>query len=157
MNSKKANISTEIPTHAMPFISEYKNVRGDGNCGYRAVAYHIYGLENQWKKVRKELYLHIESRLQFWMGVWHLSLEGALTILRNLNHYKSPCPQSCWMSMDYMGPVIATTYNVILVSLDRVQIGNLTYLPLYVAEAITTTNKLIGIAFLRDIEHFVAV
>ncbi|KAK1366295.1 hypothetical protein POM88_041856 [Heracleum sosnowskyi] len=61
------------------------------------------------------------------------------------------------MSMDEMGPVIATLYNVILVALDPIQMGTLTYLPLYVPEGIIGPEKLICIAFLRSYNHFVSV
>ncbi|XP_056697882.1 uncharacterized protein [Spinacia oleracea] len=39
----------------------------------------------------------------------------------------------------------------------RIQIGTMTYFPLYVPEGFTTTEKLIGVAFLRSCVHFVSV
>ncbi|XP_056685769.1 uncharacterized protein [Spinacia oleracea] len=150
-------ISAEIPVHVVPFIYEYKNVGADGNCGYRSVAHQIYGSEDQWRRVRMDLYLFLERRLEFWMVVWNQSQEGALSILRGLNYYEIPCPYDYWMRMDYIGPVIATTYNVTLGTLDPIQIGTMTYLPLYVPEGFTTPEKLIGVASLRSCVHFVSV
>ncbi|XP_056688707.1 uncharacterized protein [Spinacia oleracea] len=92
-SSREDPISLEIPVHVVPFIYEYKNVGADGNCGYRAVAHQIYGSEDQWRRVRMDLYLFIESRLNFWMVIWNQSQEGALNILRRINYYESPCPQ----------------------------------------------------------------
>lgn len=147
----------DIPPHVVPLIDKTHNVCGDGNCGYRSVAHHIYGSENQWKKVRKELYDFIESRLGFWVNAWHASAEEALVILERLNRYESPCGRIYWMAMEMMGPVIATFYNVILVSIDTMVLGNVTYLPLFVDEGITEPNRLIAISFLRDTEHFIPV
>ncbi|KAI5682570.1 hypothetical protein M9H77_03798 [Catharanthus roseus] len=40
-----------FPTFIYPFISNWKNVIGDGNCGYRVVADFLFGNEHQWPEV----------------------------------------------------------------------------------------------------------
>ncbi|WOH13019.1 hypothetical protein DCAR_0832528 [Daucus carota subsp. sativus] len=152
-------IPSEIPHFIVPYIHEYVNVLGDGNCGYRSVAHQIYGSEDQWRRVRMDLYDFIERRIDFWAKVWHKSIEEAWITLRKVNYCESPCPVEYWMSMDEMGPVIATMYNVILVGLHPIELkfGNLTYLPLYVPEGIVRPEKLICIAFLRKSNHFVSI
>ncbi|XP_074326621.1 uncharacterized protein LOC141664566 [Apium graveolens] len=151
------SILSEIPKFVVPYIHEYVNVSADGNCGYRSVAHQIYGSEDQWRRVRTNLHDFIEMRLDYWMKVWHTNLDEARMTLRRVNHCESPCSYEYWMSLDEMGPVIVTIYNVILVALDPIQMGILTYLPLYVPEGISSPEKLICIAFLRSSNHFVSV
>ena len=40
------SVPSEIPHFIVPYIHEYVNVLGDGNCGYRSVAHQIYGSED---------------------------------------------------------------------------------------------------------------
>lgn len=58
------------------------------------------------------------------------------------------------MSMDEMGPISTTMYNVILVALDLIQIVTLT---LYVPEEIIIPKKLINVSFLKIYNHFVSI
>ena len=156
-STKEEPIPSEIPKFLLPYIHEYVNVSADGNCGYRSVAHQIYGSEDQWRRVRTDLYDFIERRLDFWARVWIKSIDEAWTTLHKINYCESPCPRQYWMSMDQMGPAIATMYNVILVVLDQIQIGTLTYLPLYAPEGTTNPEKLICVTFLRKFDHFVSV
>ena len=156
-STSEESIPPEIPRFVVPYIHEYVNVSADGNCGYRSVAHQIYGSEDQWRRVRTELYDFIEGRLDYWMKVWHKSIDEAWITLRKVNYCESPCSHDYWMSMDEMGQVIATLYNVILVVIDPIQMGTLTYLPLYVQQGVTSPDKLIGIAFLRQYNHFISV
>ncbi|KAK1368378.1 hypothetical protein POM88_034470 [Heracleum sosnowskyi] len=128
--TKEESIPSEVPRFVVPYIHEYKNVSADGNCGYRSVAHQIYGSEDQWRRVRTDLHDFIESRLDYWTKIWHKSINEAWTTLRIVNYCESPCSYKYWMSMDEMDPVIATLYNVILVALDPIQMGTLTYLSL---------------------------
>ncbi|KAK1360023.1 hypothetical protein POM88_044497 [Heracleum sosnowskyi] len=59
----------EIPHFVVPYIHEYVDVSADENCGYRSVAYQIYGSEDQWRRVRTDLYDFLEGRLDYWMKV----------------------------------------------------------------------------------------
>ena len=106
-----------------------------------------------------DLYDFIKKHIDFWMKLWHKSIEEAWITLRKVNYSESPSSVEYWMSMDEMGPVIATMYNVILVALHLIelQLGTFTYLPLYVLEGIIRPEKLICIAFLRKSNHFVSV
>ncbi|KAK1362299.1 hypothetical protein POM88_046773 [Heracleum sosnowskyi] len=154
--TKEESIPSEVPRFVVPYIHEYKNVSVDGNCGYRSVAHQIYGSEDQWRRVHTDLHDFIESHLDYWTKIWHKSIDEAWTTLRMVNYCESPCSYKYRMSMDEMGPVIATLYYVILVALDPIQMGTLTYLPLYVPEGIIGPEKLICITFLRSYNHFVS-
>lgn len=48
-------------------------------------------------------------------------------MLRRVTYCKSPYLYEYWMSMEDMGVVIATIYNMILVVKDSVQMGTLIY------------------------------
>lgn len=94
------------------------DVLGDGNCGYRSVAHQIYGSEDQWRRVRNEAYDFIEGRLDFWMKVWNKNIDQVWSKLQKIGYCESPCSVEYWMSLDEMGPVIATLYNIVLVAID---------------------------------------
>ncbi|KAK1364239.1 hypothetical protein POM88_039800 [Heracleum sosnowskyi] len=111
----------EIPHFVVPYIHEYVDVSADGNCGYRSVAHQIYGSEDQWRRVRTDLYDFLEGRLDYWMKVWHKNKNETLSTLHKVNYCESPCSYEYWMSMEEMGPVIAIMYNVILVAIDPIQ------------------------------------
>ncbi|XP_074337087.1 uncharacterized protein LOC141674265 [Apium graveolens] len=153
----KESIPSEIPKFVVPYIHEYVNVSADGNCGYRSVAHQIYGSEDQWRWVRTDLHDFIETHLDYWMKVWHKNLDEVRMMLRRVNHCESLCSYEYWISLDEMGPVIASIYNVILVVLDPIQMGTLTYLPQYVPEGISSPEKLICITFIRSSNYFVFV
>jgi hypothetical protein len=41
-------------------------IEGDGNCGFRSVAFTIYGDQNQWPRVRTEMLTHMQTYQGFW-------------------------------------------------------------------------------------------
>ncbi|GAA0155846.1 hypothetical protein LIER_13481 [Lithospermum erythrorhizon] len=45
----------QFPPYMLPYIENFTNVHGDGNCGLRAVALAIYGNADEWLRVRNDL------------------------------------------------------------------------------------------------------
>ncbi|KAI5680831.1 hypothetical protein M9H77_02058 [Catharanthus roseus] len=57
-----------FPGFTYQFIQNWKNVAGDGNCGFRVVSNFLFGDENHWIEIRKrmifDLWHHMAHRVQ---------------------------------------------------------------------------------------------
>ncbi|KAH1232699.1 Protein FAR-RED ELONGATED HYPOCOTYL 3 [Glycine max] len=110
------------------FIRDVVDVKANGNCGYRSIAALLGMGEDSWPLVRNELIKEL--------GRWsheYMNLFGGTERFEQLKlslHVDgfSKVSVDKWMDITEMGYVIASRYNVILVSLSREQ--NMTFFPL---------------------------
>ncbi|KAL5141614.1 Protein FAR-RED ELONGATED HYPOCOTYL 3 [Glycine soja] len=110
------------------FIRDVVDVKANGNCGYRSIAALLGMGEDSWPLVRNELIKEL--------GRWsheYMNLFGGTERFEQLKlslHVDgfSKVSVDKWMDITEMGYVIASRYNVILVSLSRQQ--NMTFFPL---------------------------
>ncbi|KAL5159182.1 Protein FAR1-RELATED SEQUENCE 5 [Glycine soja] len=96
------------------FIRDVVDVKADGDCGYRSIAALLGMGEDSWPLVRNEL---IKELGRFEQLKLSLLVDGF-----------SKVSVDKWMDITEMGYVIASRYNVILVSLSRQQ--SMTFFPL---------------------------
>ena len=103
-----------FPPFIIPYIGGITNVKGDGHCGYRAVALQIYGDEESWGRVRSECYTEVRDHQELYERV--LSWIPVSELLCKLAWYEPWVPEYYWMTLPEVGHIIATRYNVAFIS-----------------------------------------
>ncbi|KAH1265761.1 Serine/threonine-protein phosphatase 7 long form [Glycine max] len=122
-----------IPRRTMPMLDQFHlcihdsienivDIKADGNCGYRAIDALLDMGEDSWSLVRnhllKEMYINVFYGIdKFEELKWSLLVDGLSMVTMDK-----------WMNITDMGYVIASRYNVILVSLSLQQ--SMTFFPL---------------------------
>ncbi|XP_062089769.1 uncharacterized protein LOC133796314 [Humulus lupulus] len=143
-----------FPKGLQPYIKLVKNVIGDGNCGFRAIA-DLIGIidEDGWTKVRKDLLNEIESHLEHYRELY--GVHGRIDeLIHALSFFDVRAPRERWMTMPDMGHIIASCYNVVLFHLSKNQ--SLTFLPLRSMPLPLLSRKHIAIGFVNG-DHYVKV
>ena len=87
----------DVPSFLISYMDEWLDVEPDGNCGYRAVAHIIYGNQEHWLAVRRDLYTELYERYQLYVKVMG-GVERVNQILDSLDHWEGSAPYSKWMS-----------------------------------------------------------
>lgn len=133
------------------WIVETKNVKSDGHCGFRAVADQLGFTEESWGRIRGALLHELTTNQELYNNVFieHGRVEEVLQIL---DYYKEPAPKEHWFCLPEMGHLVASAFNVALVSLD-LQIS-MTYLPL--RTPIPSDPRMICIGFVNN-DHYIQV
>ncbi|KAL2946836.1 hypothetical protein AAZX31_20G038500 [Glycine max] len=103
------------------FIENIMDVKADGNCGYRAISALLGMSEDSWSLVRNRLL----KELSKWSDEY-INLFGGTERFEELRRSLlvdglSMVTMDKWMNIIKMGYVIASRYNVILVSLSLQQ------------------------------------
>ncbi|XP_028109337.1 uncharacterized protein LOC114308050 [Camellia sinensis] len=137
----------------IPFIKLMKDVDGDGNCGFRAIA-GLLGLgENDWVQVRHDLLLELNNHRDEYV-VLYGSHERVKELTHILLYFENSPSFDRWMTMLDMGHLIASFYNVVLYHLSLQQC--LTFLPLRSPPVTLADRRKIAIGFVNG-NHFVQV
>ena len=114
------------PDGLRPYIQHIKDVKADGNCGFRAIADLLGFGEDGWLRVRKDLLLELQCHSEHYSALY--AVEGRIDELTHTLSYFEDCPPyDRWMTMPDMGHLIASCYNVVLYHLSLQQC--LTFLP----------------------------
>ncbi|PIA29532.1 hypothetical protein AQUCO_05900042v1 [Aquilegia coerulea] len=141
----------KFPEFFWPFIVDSKNVDGDGNCGFRAVAACLeMDNENGWIIVRTDL----RGELIFFRDEYSRMFGGeeqVNALLDILDSFDSPCPAKNWFLLPYMGYLVASRYHCLLVSISLETC--LTFVPLRTAPS-GKQSQVIAIGHI-DGNHFV--
>ncbi|KAH1262581.1 hypothetical protein GmHk_02G005168 [Glycine max] len=110
-------------THGLPCdsIENITDVKVDGKCGYRAIVALLGMDEDSWSLVRN----HLHKELTRWSEEY-INLLGDIERFEELKHSLlvdglSMVTIDKWMNITDMGYAIASRYNVIVVSLSRLQ------------------------------------
>ncbi|KAG5544167.1 hypothetical protein RHGRI_016797 [Rhododendron griersonianum] len=109
-----------FPIGSRKYIEEIIDVKGDGNCGYRAIAVGLGHDENEWINIRKILFIELEHYFSLYEGTCG-DKELAEELRHKLNFYRSPAPKDRWMIMPEMGHLIASVFKVVVVFLSNHQ------------------------------------
>ncbi|XP_028057844.1 PKS-NRPS hybrid synthetase CHGG_01239-like [Camellia sinensis] len=142
-----------FPPMLIPFIKLMKDVDGDGNCGFRAIA-GLFGLgENDWVQVRRDLLLELNNHRDEYV-VLYGSHERVKELTHILLYFENSAGFDRWMTMPDMGHLIASFYNVVLYHLSLQQC--LTFLPLRAPPVTLADRREIAIGFVNE-NHFVQV
>lgn len=142
-----------IPSALRPYIQHIKDVKADGNCGFRAIADLLGFGEDDWVRVRKDLLQELQCHSDHYRTLY--GVEGTIAeITHALSYYDDCPPYDRWMTMPDMGHLIASCYNVVLYHLSLQQC--LTFLPLRSVPVPLLSRKDIAIGFVNG-NHFVEV
>lgn len=136
-----------------PFFKGVTDVCGDGNCGYRVIALHIYQNDNLWTTVRQDLLRELRLHRAIYSDLFGANLLTELEKSLKWFALGAFAPKQYWMTLPDMGLPIASCYNVALLSFS--ELGCLTYLPLFTPPP--TKRREIVIGFLPERAHFVKV
>ncbi|KAL5173741.1 Protein FAR1-RELATED SEQUENCE 6 [Glycine soja] len=110
------------------FIRDVVDVKADGNCGYRSIAALLGMREDSWPLVRNELLKELGRWSHEYMNLFGGTERFEQLKLSLLVDGFSKVSVDKWMDITDMGYVIASRYNVILVSLSQQQ--SMTFFPL---------------------------
>ncbi|KAJ1424222.1 Protein FAR1-RELATED SEQUENCE 6 [Sesbania bispinosa] len=125
---KQVTILDQLPSVLHLFIVRVDDVEADGNCGYRAIAASLGFGEDSWPVIRDEL-----SRELVHFRAQYIQLFGGVDRFNQLRmSLFVDCGKTVsvdkWMTLPDMGYVIASRYNLVLVSLSKS--GSMTFFPL---------------------------
>ncbi|KAL5190965.1 hypothetical protein HKD37_04G010299 [Glycine soja] len=110
------------------FIRDVVDVKTDGNCGYRSIASLLGMGEDSWPLVHNELIKELGRWSHEYMNLFDGTKRFEQLKLSLLVYGFSKVNVDKWMDITEMGYVIASRYNVILVSLSQQQ--SMTFFPL---------------------------
>nr|KJB31022.1 hypothetical protein B456_005G173000 [Gossypium raimondii] len=116
----------EIPDMFHPYITHVQDIRGDGNCGFRAISVCLGYGEDQWLYVRHQLLDELLSSYDVYARVF---TNGIDELRNSLCFSQSPAPAEHWMVMPMTGILIANRFGVILNYLTKR--GDITFFPLW--------------------------
>lgn len=144
----------KIPALFRNYISAIIDVLPDGHCGFRAIA-NIMGFgEDSWSRVRYDLLYELRQNIALYDKIF-LEHGRVAKVEDKLNYFENLAPKKYWMCLPEMGHLIATVYNVALVTLSTQ--SNSTFLPL--KTSVPQDPKIICIALvvINRQGHFVQV
>ncbi|XP_028126430.1 uncharacterized protein LOC114323155 [Camellia sinensis] len=135
----------------IPFIKLMKDVDGDGNCDFRAIAGLLGHGQNDYVKVKHDLLLELNNHRDKYI-VLYRSHERVEEPTHILSYFEDSPGFDRWMTMPDMGHLIASFYNVVLYHLALQQC--LTFLPLRSPPVTLADRREIAIGFVNG-NHFV--
>ncbi|XP_073220439.1 uncharacterized protein [Cicer arietinum] len=135
-HSSKNLLLTQFPDIIQPYIDDIFDVAADGNCGFRAIALLLGFGEECWSLVRKRLDQEIVSHVTPYDRLF----TGRIKEVRDslMISGLGVQPMDKWLSMPDMGYVIATTYNIILVTFGLT--FSMTFFPMRGSHSGSTKN-----------------
>ncbi|KAL5142514.1 PKS-NRPS hybrid synthetase [Glycine soja] len=145
----------QFPPFMHDFIEDVVDVKANGNCGYRSVSVLLGMGEECWAMMRSELIKELGKWSQDYIKIFGgTERYEQLRLSLHVNGLSKVCKDK-WMDITDMGYVIASRYNVILVSLSRQQ--SLTFFPLRSRPpADSATHRIICVGHVYG-SHFVQV
>ncbi|XP_028122753.1 uncharacterized protein LOC114319886 [Camellia sinensis] len=165
MHEKKQNVKTkyrtrtslpsayvgDFPPMLIPFIKLMKDVAGDGNYDFRAIA-GLLGLgENDLVQVRRDLLLELNNHRDEYV-ILYGSHERVEELTHIVSYFEDSPSFDRWITMPDMGHLIASFYNVVLYHLPLQQC--VTFLPLRSPLVTLADRHEIAIGFVNG-NHFV--
>ncbi|KAH1249409.1 Protein FAR1-RELATED SEQUENCE 5 [Glycine max] len=126
--ARKIPMLDQFPPFMHGFIEDVVDVKADGNCGYRSVSALLGVGEECWVVMRNELIKELGKWSQDYIKIFGGTERYEQLRLSLHVDGLSKVSMDRWMDITDMGYVIASRYNVILVSLSRQQ--SFTFFPL---------------------------
>ncbi|CAI9112987.1 OLC1v1013503C1 [Oldenlandia corymbosa var. corymbosa] len=95
----------------IPYITGYVDVLGDGNCGFRVMASHLFGSEHQWHNARRIGADELEERPNLYDFFFKRDIPKHVHRIR---WYESPCSEDHYMItfMDLL--IYAIRFNIVI-------------------------------------------
>lgn len=143
----------DIPKVLHPYITNIQNVKGDGNCGYRALAVCL-GLDEDryYEYIRQMMREELQSRYDIYANIF---VRDVNSLYQDLCFFGSPCPEVHWMKMPEAGVLIANKFGVIVHSLSMS--GSTTIFPFWSGPEEIQHHRALTIALVNDENHYVMV
>ncbi|KAI5659884.1 hypothetical protein M9H77_28677 [Catharanthus roseus] len=132
------------------FILNWKNMVGDGNCGFRVVSNFLFRDENHWVEIRRKMCFDLHHRMNVYVQMFG-SVERVTELIRRTNWEEGSASADYWMDTPDHLYVIANTFNLCVVFLAR--LGSTTVLPL--VSNIDGNAGAIFIEFIEEQQHFI--
>ena len=144
-----------IPKWLHEHVHGFWEIRSDGHCGFRSIAHGLGWGQDRWGQVRKGMMNIIGDEAGLLQAHWGSN-----------SYYEMKCMLNCfddwadpyyWFSLPDMGAIVATAFNVALVSIGLN--NSFTYLPVKAAVGHDPAQKLqmVAILHLHKEKHWVAV
>ncbi|KAI5649533.1 hypothetical protein M9H77_35538 [Catharanthus roseus] len=92
-------------------ILNWKNVVGDGNCGFRAVSNFLFGDENHWVEIRRRMCFDLHHHMNLYVQLF-ASVERVTELIRQTNWEEGSAPADYWKDTPDHLYVIANTFNL---------------------------------------------
>jgi len=108
-----------------PFIEKILDVKGDGNCGFRAIAESIGLTEESHVMERRTLIRDVKDHSSDYMRIYR-GEEHYNCILNGLHPPENGSgitPPDEWLTFPNMGYIVATYYNRVVVEITSLEIG----------------------------------
>ncbi|PPS16233.1 hypothetical protein GOBAR_AA04341 [Gossypium barbadense] len=128
-----------------PYITHIQDVRGDGNCGFRAIYVCLGYGEDQWLYVGHQLLDELLSSYDIYARVF---TDGIDELRNSLYFSQSSAPAEHWMVMPMTGVLIANKFVVIFNYLTKR--GDITFFPLWRGPEHFQYHHAISIAHVYD-------
>ncbi|XP_076939181.1 uncharacterized protein LOC143607715 [Bidens hawaiensis] len=130
-----------------------KNVKGDGNCGFRAIAVCL-GLdeEKSYEYIRQQMREELQNRYDIYKDMF---VRDVNSLYHDLCFFGSPCPEEHWMKMPEAGVLIANRFGVIIHSLSMS--GSTTIFPFWSGPEESQHHRALTIALVFGETHYVMV
>nr|KAJ0208461.1 hypothetical protein LSAT_V11C500230070 [Lactuca sativa] len=145
-------LMNEIPYEFHPYVTNIQNVRGDGNCGFRAIATCLGYSEDIWRQIRLDLQNELLAHPAEYAQIFYYDLN---TIHHSFDFNGSHfAPKDRWLIMPVTSFLIANKYNVIVIFLSKDSPS--TCFPLWLGPQDISTHRVVVIALVRG-DHYVKV
>ena len=140
-----------MPIKFQPHVSDVKDVAGDGNCGFRAVAALLGHGEHMWLNIRNTMTDEMKLRVEKYVDMY--GVKECETILNALKVTPTQLlTRDYWLTIPEMGYIIASAFKVVLITLSIS--GCSTFLPL--SGAPPRNHRIIVIGHVNE-NHWVQV
>ncbi|KAI5658819.1 hypothetical protein M9H77_27612 [Catharanthus roseus] len=98
-----------------PFIRNWKDVIGDGNCGYQVVVDFVFGDEHQWPEVRRRMLYELEHSTNLYVNL--VGLEERVNELIYTIHWPvdGPASYAHWFETPDSLYIIANSFNLCVI------------------------------------------
>ncbi|KAI5647860.1 hypothetical protein M9H77_33865 [Catharanthus roseus] len=100
------------------FIQNWKNVVGDGNCGFRIVSNFLFGDKNHWIEIRRRMSYDLWHRMNVFEQLFG-SVKRVTELIMKTNWEEGSAPPEYWMDTPDHLYVIANTFNLCVVFLAQ--------------------------------------
>ena len=146
-----------IPLIIPPYLFDWIDVLGDGNCGFRAISVTELGGEETWPLLRRAMCMEIQMNRAQYLSLYFSqeSLDDA--IFRIGSHGDGPAPYIHWMDASMALYSAATFLNIGIAyygSVSSNPLYNCLVLPLRKAPGVHSVHKVIHICWVNG-NHFV--
>ena len=115
-----------IPYILPPYLFDWIDVIGDGNCGFRAIAVTELGGEEAWPLLRRAMCMEMQTNRDQYLCVYLLTETLENSIFRIGLHSNGPPPFNHWLEASLGLYSAATFLNIGIVYYDSDD-GNLNY------------------------------